>query len=190
MITNGNASVVIDGISRAKTVYKRNDEEIADGMFYVIDNEGNPLGTECLVVNGDIGGYIIKHITLHEASVYEISGIAIPGDITVYLSAGYQREDINFLKENVIASAYADAEGNFKFENIICAEGEVSMWMSIFPEEASVASLEYTLSVTDFDPYMGNLSTFSFSEPKGQYVKPFFTISGTCTYDITRIYLS
>lgn len=190
MLTNGNASVVIDGIAIANPVYKRNDDQTPYGRFYIADGEGSVLGTDCFVVQDTMTGYRIKDIVIHEASVYEISGVAIPGDITVFLSAGYKRADINYLKENIIARAYADAEGNFKFTNVSCQEGIVTMWIAVYPEQSAVASLKYSLKVIDFDPYMGNLLTYSFNEKSGKYTKPFFTITGTCTKDITKIYMS
>lgn len=190
MISNTPDTIIVDGVSYANAVYKRNENEIVDGQFYIADGNGGKLGAFAISVTDEIVGYFIKPIVLHEASVYEISGVATPGDITVFLSTGFVRGSIDALKNNVIASAYADNEGNFKFSNILCPTGTVSMWIATLAQDAPTASLTYELSVIDYDPDMGNLLTHSFTELEGDYENPLFTVTGTCSEDIEKVYLS
>lgn len=200
MITNRTATVVIEGLSGANTLFKRNEEEKTYGRFYVVKEnfeDGEPAGLtgisgDVFVVTGEKVAYFIKTITLYENIFYDISGKAIPGDLTVFLSSGFTKGDIEGLKNNVIATTYADKQGNFKFESVFCEgnDGVVAMWIPISLENVATASLEYSLSVAIHDSALGNILTYSFLKEKGSYTKPFFTITGTCTKNIEKIFLS
>jgi hypothetical protein len=201
MVTNRTATVVIEGISVASTLFKRDEtEEKTYGHFYALkekyENE-EPVGLtgisgDVFVITGERVAYIIKPITLYENTFYDISGVVVPGNRMVYLSAGFTKGDIAALKNSVIATAYADKQGNFKFEGVFCEgnEGVVAMWMTVPPNEATISGIEYMLSVTTYDSSLGNVLTYAFSKEKGSYTKPFFTITGTCTKDIEKVFLS
>lgn len=190
MITNTPATIIIDGINNTRPVFKRSESEVVNGEFYVADGNGGSLGAFAFSVTDEIVSYLIKQIVLHESSVYEIRGVAIPGDATVFLSSGFQKGSIEALRNNVIGSAYADSAGNFVFNNVYCPTGIVSMWIATLAQDSVDASLTYSLSITDYDPDMGNLITHSFSRDSGEYKNPLFTITGTCSEDIEKVYLS
>ena len=161
MITNRTATVVIEGVSGANTLFKRDEDTKTYGRFYAVQEKhenGEPVGLQGIsgdvfAITGERVAYIIKPITLFENTLYDISGIAIPGDRTVYLSAGFTKGDIAALKDNVIATAYADKQGNFKFESVFCEgnEGVVAMWITVPPSEVVISGIEYMLSVTTYD---------------------------------------
>lgn len=190
MITNTPATIIVDGVSGTNPVYKRNENEAVKGQFYVADGNGGNLGAFAVTVTDEIVGYLIKPITLHEASVYEISGVASPCDITIFLSTGFEKGSIDTLRNNVIATAYADSEGNFKFENILCPTNTVSMWVATLAQDATTASLTYELSIMDYDPDVGSLITSNYMATDNKYANPLFTITGTCSEDIERVYVS
>lgn len=190
MIANTAKTILVDGVEGVNPVFKRSEDTVVEGQFYVVGNNGNGLGGGAITITDEIVGYFIKPIMLHEVSVYEITGIATPGDTLVYLSSGFEKESISALRDNVIATAYADAEGNFKFPYVFYPDGTVSLWMVTLAQDATTASLTYELSVVDYDPNIGDLLTYSFNEPEGEHPHPRFTITGTCSEDIETIYLS
>ena len=191
MITNTAKTIIVDGVNVSGVVYKRSDaEEVASSLTLVADGKGGYLGTGAVAITGEIKGYFIKPIMLHEVSVYDISGVATPGDRMVYLSSGFEGGSIDALRNNVIASTYADKEGNFKFSNIAYPDGTISLWVVTLVQDATTASLTYDLSISDYDPNIGNLLTYSFNEPEGEHKNPLYTITGTCSEDIEIIYMS
>ena len=190
MITNRNASVIVDGVKTVSIAYKKDEETMSYGNFYVANGRKESLGTDSFVVDGEIVGYCVKQIVLHKSAIYKIAGTVIPGDCTVFVSSGYERANISYLKEHVIASTHANAEGKFEFNNISCEDGVITMWISILPEYTSTTCIEYALTVTAHNLGGNKILVHSFSEPKGEYQEPLFTISGTCTRDIDRVYIS
>lgn len=191
MIANTPKTIIVDGVDYATPVYKRSDSEVIEGQFYIANGNNSPLGTISIAVTDEIIGYIIKPILLHEASVYDISGVVTPGDTLVYISSGFEKGSIDALRNNVIASAYADKEGNFKFSNIADSGGTIAMWITTWAQDTSTASLTYELSIVDYNPDIGKLLTYSFTEPENEnYVNPLFTITGTCSEDVETVYVS
>ena len=190
MITNTPATIIVDGVSTANPVYKRNENETVQGQFNIADGKGGNIGAFAVSITGEVIGYLIKPIVLHEASVYEISGVVSPGDITVFLSTGFEQGSVDALRNNVITSAYADSTGNFKFSNVLCPTGTVSMWISILTQDAATASLAYELSIMDYDPDMGSLIAHNFMKSDREYAKPHFTVTGACSTDIEKVYVS
>lgn len=190
MITNTSKTIIVDGVDGVNPVYKCSATEVADANFYVVGQNNSPLGAAAITITGEIKGYFIKPILLHEVSVYDISGVATPGDRMVYISSGFNGSSIDALRNNVIASAYADKEGNFKFSNIAYPDGTISLWFVALAQDATTASLTYELSISDYDPNIGNLLTYSFNEPEGEHEHPLYTITGTCSEDIEAIYMS
>ena len=189
MISNHNSTIIVNGASPITPVYKRSETELVRGMFYIGNNTDEPLGAIGITVNDIIKGYHIKVISLHELSTYNISGVAYPGNRLIYISRGFKKDDISYFKNNVIATAYANKSGNFEFSNISCEDGLISLWMVNSAHNSTIASLTYSLSVS-FDADSGGfLSTYSFIE-KAEYANPKYTISGTCTSDIKKVYMS
>jgi hypothetical protein len=189
MITNTLKTIIVDGVNTASTAYKRNETEVVESQFYVVGNN-NRLGAVALAIIDEIKGYFIQPILLHEVSVYDISGVVTHGDRLVYLSSGFEKGSIEALRNNIIATAYADKEGNFKFSNIAYPDGTVSLWTTYLAQDATTASITYELSVVDYNPNIGDILTYSFNEPEGEYLHPLFTISGTCSDDIETVYVS
>jgi hypothetical protein len=191
MIKNTAKTIIVDGVNVSGVVYKRsNTGEVAESLTWVADGKGGYLGTGAVTITGEIKGYFIKPIMLHEGSVYDISGVVTPGDRMVYLSSGFERGSVDALRDNIIASAYADKEGNFKFSNIAYPDGTISLWVVIFAQDATTASLTYELSISDYNPNIANLLTYSFNKPEGEHKHPRYTITGTCSEDIEIIYMS
>lgn len=190
MITNTAETILVDGVDYVKPVYKRGANTIIESQFYVVGKQNKKLGAVGITVVGEIVGYFIKPILLHEVSVYNISGVMTPGDRMIYLSSGFEGGSIDALRNNVMAVAYADSEGNFEFTNIKYPDGTVSLWTTALAKDATTASLTYELSIVDFDPSVGDLLTYSFNEPEGEYKHPLYTINGTCSEDIETIYMS
>lgn len=193
MIGNTTSMILVDGVSTANPVYKRNDSDAVITLPYVADGEGNALGAFAVTITDEIVGYIIKKIVLYDKSSYDISGIAIPGDTTVFISSGFQKDSIDALKNNIIASAYADEEGNFEFLNVSGSSGVISMWIATLAQNAPTASLTYERAIV-YGPDGDNILTHSFMEPEGDCTHPRYTITGTCSEDIEKnnekIYLS
>ena len=191
MIVNASRTVMVDGANMTNPMYKRNESEVVKGQFYIMNEESKPLGAFAYAVTDKVVGYIMKPIVLHEATVYDVSGVSTPGDVLVYLSSGTRHGSVDELKNSIIASAYADTQGNFKFTNISDASGSVVMWISTWPEYISDASLTYKLSVVNYDPDLGELLTYSFKKPEDKNnANPIFTITGTCTEDVEKVYVS
>lgn len=190
MITNTGKTIIVDGASGVTPVYKRDSSTAAESNFYVVGEDKNALGTVAITVTDEIIGYFVKPILLHEVSVYDISGVVTPGDMMVYISSGFKGGSIDALKNNVIASAYADKDGNFKFSNIAYPDGTISLWVVTLAQHATTASLTYELSITDYNPNIGDLLTYSFNDPDGEHKYPHYTITGTCSEDIGTVYVS
>lgn len=192
MITNTAKTIIVDGVHGASIGYKRgNTGAIAGALPWVADGKGKWLGAGAIVKTGEIMSYFIKPILLHEVSVYEISGVSTPADRMIYLSSGFEGGSIDALRNNVIATAYADAEGNFKFSNVFYPDGTVSLWTTYLAQDATTASLTYEVSIMDYNPDIGDLLTYSFNKPDdGEYQNPLFTITGTCSEDIETVYVS
>lgn len=197
MITNTSKTIIVDGVKNAALGLKRNntgnsETDVIGSLAYVADGRGGCLGAGSIVITSEIKGYFIKPILLYEAAVYNITGVVTPGDMLVYISSGFEEGSIDALKNNIIACAYADKEGNFSFNNIAYPDGTISLWVNTLAQEATTASLTYELSLVDYDPNIGNLLTYSFSKLKseGEYENPLYIIDGTCTEDIKTVYLS
>ena len=190
MITNTPKTILVDGISAVAPMYRRNETETAEAQFYVVGNDKKRLGAFGYTVTDEIVPYMVKPIVLHSASVYDISGVTIPGDVTVFISSGFTKGSIEALKNNVIAATYADHNGNFNFSNIHSSNGMISMWICTVAQDAPTASLTYELSISDYNPEVGELLTYRFMEPEGNYKNPLFTISGSCSDDVEKVYLS
>lgn len=191
MITNTPKTIIVDGVDATTPVYKRNDSEVVQGQFYVANGDSDKLGAIAITVTDSIVGYIAKPILLHETSVYDITGVATPGDTIIYISSGINDGSIDKLKNNVIASTYADKEGNFKFSNIASSGGAIVMWMTTWAQDTITASLIYHTSIVDYNPNIGKLLTYKFIESENaDYVNPLFTITGTCSEDVEVVYVS
>lgn len=193
MIVNTPATAIIDGISTTNVIYKRNEAETTNGHFYVVsDREETPLGTISLTINDDVVGYFIKPIVLHEAAIYEITGVASRGDMLIFLSKGFERGSIKSLKDNVIYTTYVNSDGSFKFPSVVCKDGTASLWIALPTQDIPTASLSYELSLIDYDSSIGRCisNNFSVLEEDYTYTKPFFTITGVCSNDIDKIYIS
>ena len=196
MITNTAKTILVDGIHEAGLIYKRNEtgdetEDKSVCLNFIVDKDGSALGAGTIAITGEIKGYFIKPIILHEACVYKITGVSTPGDRTIYISRGYEKGSLDALKDNVMAIAYADAEGNFEFNNISYPDGTVSLWTSALVKDATTASLTYEVSISDYDPNIGKLFTYSFIREESDGIdNPLYTINGTCSDDITIVYVS
>lgn len=190
MITNTLKTVLVDGVSAVTPMYRRNETETVKSKFYIANGSQKGLGAVGFYYEDDITAYIVSKIELHETSVYNISGTSTPANTTVYLSSGFVKGSIEAIKNNIVAVTYADSEGNFSFSNVRDSSGQITLWICTFAEEASTANLEYKLSLVDYNPNIGQLLTYSFMEPEGQYKNPRFIISGTCSEDIKKVYLS
>ena len=173
MITNTAKTILVDGVCGSNVAYKRSFSDVGDNLLTLVaDGKGGYLGAGVITITGEIKGYFIKPIILHEVTVYNIYGVSTPGDRLIYLSAGFEEGNIDALKNNVIATTYADAEGNFEFTNVSNPDGVVSLWTDYLAQDATTASLTYELSVTDYNPNIGDLITYSFNEPKGEHQHP------------------
>lgn len=190
MVSNTTQTVVVDGVDLASPVYKRSESEVVGGQLYVANGTTEGLGAMAFVKTDNIVGYYIKPIMLHETTVYDISGIVTPTDTTVYMSVNYNKRDFSSLKNNVIATAYADNDGNFNFSNVTWSGGSVYLWTTIWAEDAPTVSLTYDLSVVDYIPVAGKIESYSFLEPEGDYKAPRYAVTGTCSKDIEKIYVS
>ena len=190
MITNTPATIIVDGVSAVTPFYKRGEGDIGKAEFRVVGENKKPLGAVALTVTGEIVGYFIKPIVLHGTTYYNITGVMTPGDRFVYISVGFEKVDLNALKTNTIYSAYADKDGKFSFSNIHYPDGMISLWAVALAQDATTASLTYELKVSNYVPKDEQLFAHSFSEPKGEYINPLFTIKGTCSEDVEAVYVS
>ena len=190
MITNTAATIIVDGVNSASVFYKRSEEEIVESQICGVGENGRALGAGALVITDEIKGYFIKPIFVHKSAVYNLSGVVTPGDKFVHLSVGFVKGSIDALKNNIIATTYADAEGNFTFSNIACPYGVISLWTTHLAQDATTASTTYELSTVSYSRGIGDLTTYSFSQPTGQIDNPLFTITGTCSEDIQLVYVS
>lgn len=195
MISNTPKTIIVDGASYIGAAIKRsdtgnNETDIQGSLFYIANGKGSYYGGSGIIVTGEIKGYFLKKILLHEASVYDITGIATPGDRLVYISSEFDPNNIEILKNSVINSAYANKQGNFTFKNIHYP-GTVYLWMSQLAQDAVDASITYELSIVDYNPEIGEFLTYSFNEPENEdYTNPKFTIKGTCSSDVETVYIS
>lgn len=190
MISNTPATILVNGVNLAQPVYKQDASTPIKSNICVVGQNKEALGAAAIAVTGEIVGYFIKPILLHETSYYNISGVMTPGDRFVYISLGFKKGDLDALKDNTFYSTYADKDGKFEFHNIHYNGGKISLWATALAQDATTASLTYKLEVSDYDPNTGDLLTYSFNEPKGKYKNPLFTISGTCSEDIETVYVS
>ena len=190
MLTNTPRTIIVDGVNSSSPTYKRNEVETVKSQFYVVGKSDTALGTVSISVTDEIKGYFIKPILLHEVSVYDITGYVTPGDKLVYLSSGFTPGNIDSLKDNVIATTYADKTGKFKFSNIAYQYGTISLWTTHLAQDAVTSSLSYQLSIVDYNPNIGELLTYSFYKPEGDCENPMYTITGYCSEDIDTLYLS
>lgn len=199
MISNTTKTILVDGVHKTNIGYKHDnngtmESDISGSLMVVSDGQGSYIGANTIVITGEIKGYLIKNLLLHEASVYSITGVANPGDTIVYLSSYSEKGNLDELKNNVISTTYADSEGNFEFKNIFSENINVALWISSLAQDATTASLTYELSITDFNPAVGSLLTYDFIKLEEDYIdrfeNPLYTISGFCSEDIETVYVS
>lgn len=189
MLANDSSTIFVDGVSPVNVMYKRETSDVVKTQPYVIDEYGNPLGATTLTITDMPVGYMLKKIILHKNTIYNITGIAAPTDKMIFLSAGLHGHDIDALKKNIIATAWADKNGSFQFSNISHSDGVVSMWMTVAPKHATLASLTYRLTII-YDPDEGHVYTHDFSGANGEYAYPRYTITGQCSSNIEKVFLS
>lgn len=206
MLANGNGTIIIDGVSSVKPMYKYNETDAVECKFYIAheedgiwDENGERLrygvsASGAIRVNGSIDGYIVLPIGLHEATVYNITGNANPVNNVVYLSSVFDESgDIKALKNNITAVTYAGDDGVFNFKNVQNSNGIVSAWMCVSAKDIAditIESLSCDKEVVNYNQDVGQLLTYDILEPEGEYNKPKFTISGKCSKDIEKVYLS
>lgn len=196
MISNINKTILINGVNKASSVcYKRSDTDdintdIPSSVICVSDGNDGYYGGSAIVVTDEIKGYFVKSVLLHKASVYNISGVVTPGDRMVFISKGIDMDTPEGLKNNIVKETYADKEGNFCFKNFNYTDGTLALWTVQLAQDSATASLTYETSVVGYNPNIGNLLSYNFTELAGTYMQPVFTITGSCSEDVEAVYVS
>lgn len=196
MISNTNKTILVNGVNKASSIcYKRSDTndvnvDIPSSVICVSDGNDGYYGGSAIVVTDEIKGYFIKPMLLHEASVYNISGVVTPGDRMVFISKSIDSDTPEGLRNNIVKETYADKEGNFCFKNFNYTDGTLALWTVQLAQDSTTASLIYETSVVGYNPNIGNLLSYNFIEPSGSYLQPVFTITGSCSEDVEAVYVS
>lgn len=132
MYASTDGKTILDGFTvHEMALFKRGENEIDYGAFYVSDGNGGVLGTMAIALVDEVVAYLIATESLSSICNYDFTGTTAPPNTKVYISEGFEHGSIDALKRNVIASCVSNDAGEFVMSNIPGVDGEVSVWICI-----------------------------------------------------------
>ena len=218
MFTSTDGKIILNGFTtQTMPVYKRNDDEIVQGAFYIYDGNGGGLGTMSIAITEEVVAYFIATEELSSICNYQFIGTTSPPNTAVYISAGFEHGSIDALQSNIIAYGMSDDSGEFVISNVDGINGVVSIWVCVPAEYAQIGGVACTIQATlknmnvedgilvyqYFETQPGPMAcptcngTGSVDEAQctvcsgtAEITEPRYTLNGLCGEDVLSVYVS
>lgn len=149
MFVSTDGTIIIDGCSSNTTpLYKRSEDRIDEGTFYIADGKGGYLGAMAVSITDDVVVYFIATEELSSMATYSFCGTTAPTNTDVYISKGFEHGNIEMLKSNIIAQGKSDDAGEFAIENVSGIDGAVSLWICVSAEYGQTGGITHTMQAS------------------------------------------
>lgn len=122
---------IIDGIGLATPLHKGEYNTISAGKFYVIGDDGNPVGSTAVVIANELSVYFMKTFDVSAGSTYNIYGQCSPAGSTVHISSNFIQNNVPSLTENIEFSIESDEDGQFAFNGVDGVDGTIAVWIHV-----------------------------------------------------------
>ena len=146
MILSADEMMMIDGLSTDITpLYKDDEGKLRNAEFYVMNGAGVAIKPRAIYVYDNISCCTLTYLSLYPSVSYTVSGICNPGGRTVYLSSAPNQISGQSLKDNVLAQAEADSNGEYMFSGLTNIDGACVLWANMPPDYLRSSSITYSV---------------------------------------------
>jgi len=218
MFSSTDGKTILYGFTnQTMPVYKRSDDELVSGAFYIADGNGSALGVMAVVITDDVVAYFNTTEELSSLCTYDFCGTTAPPNTTVYISKGFEAGSIDALLSNIVAQGKSGDNGEFIISSVPGFDDIASIWIRVPAEYAQTGSIVCSVEANLIDVEQNNnILAYQYIETqqgpmtcptcggagaigeaqctvcKGSKSirDPRYTISGRCSKDIMSVYVS